>query len=115
MKSARRDPVGRPERIRAYSMAAMLVMLLIAASGCVRRRMTIVSNPPGAQVFIDKQEIGTTPVSTAYIYYGTREIQLAKDGYETVTVTRNFDPPWYQYPPLDFLAETVWPREVRDE
>ena len=33
--------------------------------GCVRRRMTVRSNPPGAVVFVDDQEIGTTPASTA--------------------------------------------------
>jgi hypothetical protein len=77
--------------------------------------MTVRSNPPGASVYVDDQEIGTTPVSTAYTYYGTRKIQLVRDGYETLTVMHKFSPPWYQIPPLDFLTENLLPREFRDE
>lgn len=77
--------------------------------------MTIRSNPVGAMVFIDDQQIGTTPVSTDFVYYGARNIRLIKDGYETVNVVQTFPAPWYQIPPLDFVSENVVPREIRDE
>ncbi len=77
--------------------------------------MTIRSNPPGAVVFVDDQEIGTTPASSDFTYYGTRKIQLVKDGYETLTVKQTFFPPWYQIPPLDFISENLWPFELRNE
>ena len=100
---------------RAAFRCAVLVCLLGFGSGCVQRRMTIVSNPPGAQVFIDGYEIGTTPVATDYIYYGTRQIKLVKDRYETLTVMEPIRAPWYQIPPLDFVSENVVPTEIRDE
>ncbi len=77
--------------------------------------MTVRSNPPGAVVFVDDQEIGTTPVSSDFTYYGTRKIQLIKDGYETLTVKQTFSPPWYEIPPLDFISENLWPFELRNE
>ena len=83
--------------------------------GCVRRRLTIRSDPPGASVFIDGQEIGRTPVATAFTYYGTRKFRLVKDGYETISVTQQFPAPWYQVPPLDFASENLVPSEIRDE
>lgn len=83
--------------------------------GCVRRRMTVLSDPPGALVYVDDQEIGVTPVSAAFTYYGTRKIQLVKDGYETLTVKQTFATPWYEIPPLDFVSENLWPHETRDE
>jgi hypothetical protein len=86
-----------------------------AQAGGVRRRLTIRSNPPGALVVIDDQEIGYTPVSTAFTYYGTRKIQLIKDGFETLTVKQAIKPPWYEYPPFDFLSENFSWSEVRDE
>ncbi|MCA9268318.1 MAG: PEGA domain-containing protein [Planctomycetales bacterium] len=89
--------------------------LVLAAGGCVRRRMTIRSNPPGAMVYIDDQQIGSTPVSTSFTYYGTRSVTLVKDGYETQTVKHTLDRPWYQIPPLDFVSENVSPAEHRDE
>lgn len=77
--------------------------------------MTIRSNPPGAVVFVDDQEIGPTPVSSDFTYYGTRKIQLIKDGYETLTVKQTSPPPWYEIPPLDFVSENLWPFELRNE
>lgn len=91
------------------------LFLLLCGGGCVQRRITVRSNPPGALVYIDKYEIGRTPCSVEYIYYGTREVKLLKDGYETLTVLQWIPPPWYEIPPLDFFSETLVPNEIRDE
>ncbi len=99
----------------AVAWLATLALIAVLSTGCVRRRMTIRSNPPGALVYVDDQEIGATPVSTSFVYYGTRKIRLVLDGYETQTVMENFRPPWYQWPGVDFVSENVWPQEVRDE
>lgn len=91
------------------------LLTLAVLPGCVQRRMTVRSNPPGALVYVDDYQIGTTPVSTDFIYYGTRKIRLVKDGYETLTVRQPFPLPWYQVFPLDFVTENIWPWEIRDE
>jgi hypothetical protein len=88
---------------------------LLLATGCVRRRLTVRTTPPGAQVFVDDQEIGTTPCSAPFIYYGTRKITVMKDGYKTETIFQKIPPPWYEYPGLDFISENMVPREIRDE
>ncbi len=93
----------------------VLAVVLAVSSGCVRRRMTIRSNPPGALVYIDDQEIGTTPVSTYFTYYGTRKVKLIKDGFEPVTALERIRAPWYQLPVIDFVSENVVRRELRDE
>ena len=77
--------------------------------------MTVRSNPPGALVYVDDYEIGVTPVSTNFIYYGTRKIRLVKDGYETLTVMQPIPPPWYEYVPLDLVSENFTPGQVRDQ
>jgi hypothetical protein len=98
------------------SLAILAVVLSVAAGpGCVQRRMTIRSNPPGALVYVDDYQVGTTPVSTDFVYYGTRKIRLVKDGFETLTVRQPFPLPWYQVFPLDFVTENIWPWEIRDE
>jgi hypothetical protein len=93
----------------------MLVFVCLLCSGCVRRRMTIRSYPAGAQVFVDDREIGTTPCSTSYIYYGKRNVMLVKDGYKTERLVHQFNVPWYEYVPLDFYNENLNPYEIRDE
>jgi hypothetical protein len=91
------------------------VVIPLLVSGCVRRRMTVRTNPPGATVSVDNQVIGTTPAATSFVYYGTREFRIEKDGYRTETIRRRLNPPWYEYPVLDFISETLWPGELRDE
>ncbi len=77
--------------------------------------MTVRSNPSGALVYVDEQKIGVTPVSTPFTYYGTRKIQLFKDGFEPQIVKQRFLPPWYELPILEFVSENLWPAEIRDE
>ena len=66
-------------------------------------------------VYVDQQEVGITPVQVPFTYYGAHRILLEKDGFETVEVDERVDPPWYQIPPIDFFAENLWPREIRDD
>lgn len=109
-------PMPRAGRLARPSVGLVwLACGLVLSGGCVQRRLTIRSSPPGALVYIDDYEIGTTPCSTDYIYYGTRKFRLVADGYETLTVEQRVPPPWYQYFPLDFVSENVWPGEIRDE
>jgi len=104
-------------RRRHFFWLILLILVCVSswADAAVRRRVTIRSTPPGALVYIDDQEIGVTPVSTSFTYYGTRKVQLVKDGYETVTVLRTFNPPWYQLPVIDFFTENLFRYEYRDE
>lgn len=88
------------------------MLAVCALSGCVSRRLTIRSDPPGALVELDGQRIGYTPVSIDFTYYATREITLSKVGYETMTVQQPVPPPWYQLPPLDFISDNFLPVQV---
>ena len=81
----------------------LVVALLL--TGCVSRRLTVRSDPPGALVEIDGDAVGFTPVSVDFDYYATREIRLSKAGYETLTVEQPIRAPWYQVPPLDFISD----------
>ena len=100
-------------RCRLYLL--LMVAIAVFSTGCVRRRMMVRTSPPGAVVSVDNQVIGTTPAASPFVYYGTREFRIEKDGYRTETIRRRFNPPWYQWPVIDFFAETLWPGEIRDE
>ena len=98
------------------SLAWLLALAVCALEvGCVQRRLTIRSNPPGALVYVDDYPLGTTPVSTDFVYYGTRKMRLVKSGHETLTVMQPIPAPWYEYPGLDFISENLIPGEIRDE
>ncbi len=93
----------------------LAVAAVLAGGGCVERRLTVYTNPPGAQLFVDDYEIGTTPVSTDFVYYGPRKIRLVKDGYETAVIMQPIPTPWYEYFPADFITENLVPGHIRDE
>jgi hypothetical protein len=103
---------------RALAPGALQIVLVLAmllpAGGCVRRRLNVRTNPPGALVYVDNQQIGTTPCSVDFVYYGTREIRLVKAGFETLTVNQPIPTPWYEYPPLDFISENLVASKIRD-
>jgi hypothetical protein len=95
-----------------------LAVVLVAAglsAGCVEREMTIRSNPPGALAYVDGYQIGITPITTPFLYYGNREIRLVKDGCESLKVIQPVRPPWYEVPPLDFVSENLLPGKLRDQ
>src|SRR3990172_7037822 len=100
--------------IRRRATLALLAIGMLLPAGCVRRRLAIRSNPPGAMVFVDNQQIGSTPCSVDFTYYGTREIRLVKPGFETLTVNQPIPTPWYEIPPLDFVSENLVPTKIRD-
>jgi hypothetical protein len=93
---------------------ALIVAVLLPGVGCVRRRLNVRTNPPGALVYVDNQQIGTTPCSVDFVYYGTREIRLVKPGFETLTVNQPIPTPWYEYPPIDFISENLIASKIRD-
>jgi hypothetical protein len=103
------------KRLARTTLLMAALCAFAAVAGCVQRRLTIRSNPPGVRVYVGDEEIGTTPVSTDFVYYGTRRIRLVKDGYETMVVNQPIPTPWYQIPPLDFVSENIVPGEIRDE
>src|SRR6476619_355117 len=107
--------MGRRRRLGIVLFAALMVMAYaLPADATVRRRLNVNSNPPGALVYVDNQQIGTTPCSVDFVYYGTREIRLIKPGFETLTVNPPIPAPWYEYTPIDFVAENVVMTKIRD-
>jgi hypothetical protein len=89
-------------------------VVLLSLNGCVHRRVTIRTDPPGALVLLDGKELGYTPMSVDFTYYGTRELTLMKDGYETVIAPLPLRTPWYQVFPLEFVTDNFGPGKIRD-
>ncbi len=102
-----------PSRQSAFWLAAALLAVSLG-SGCVSRRMMVYSDPPGALVLLEGKEIGYTPVAVDFLYYGTREVTLIKDGYETKTVLQKVAAPWYQWPVIEFFADNFALHTITD-
>jgi len=92
-----------------------LLLGLLACTGCVRRTLTIRTEPAGALVYVNDEEIGRSPASTDFVWYGDYDIIVRKDGYQTLRTHAKVNPPWYQVPPVDFFAEVLYIGKLHDQ
>src|SRR5262245_37465844 len=83
-------------------------------AGCVERRFVVDSVPPGTKVYVNNEPVGFSPVDVPFTYYGTYNITLEGDGFQTTTFRERIRPPWYAYPPIDFIVENLYPGKIRD-
>ncbi len=103
-------------RVGARRLGALSILLMVLlCTGCVERRYTLRTDPPGALAIVNGEEIGQTPVSRSYYYYGDREITFILDGFETRTVIQPMNAPWWDNLFTEFFAENVVPFNLRDE
>ena len=100
------------------ALALLIFPALVLCGGCtgrVVRTITVESNPPGAMVWLNDREVGRTPVTADFTWYGTYRVRVEKDGYFTETVYEKVTAPWYEFVGVDLLFETVIPGTRHDD
>jgi hypothetical protein len=109
---------------RIYSRADMhrtgrtfivaLLLSVICGCGRVQRTISIDSQPQGALVYANNQELGRTPIKRDFVWYGTYDVAARLDGYEAKKEPVKVVAPWWQWPPIDLLVELL-PIHAKDE
>jgi len=94
-------------------MVAGLITAIILA-GCVERNLTINTDPQGALVVLNDEEIGTSPVTVSFEWYGDYDVRISKEGYETLKTHRNLKAPRHDAFPFD-LFSLLNPERIVDE
>jgi hypothetical protein len=100
------------QNMRLCIVAALLTAL---SAGCVERQLTIVTEPSDAVVWLNDEEVGTTPVTVNFNWYGDYNVRIEKDGYAIVNTHRLLERPAHDKFPLDFVAEVLTPERIVDE
>ena len=91
-----------------------LVVVILPLGGCVERELTINTDPQGALVTLNDEEIGESPTAVSFQWYGHYTIRISKAGYETLNTHRELKGPWYDGFPFDFFAQIVNPKRIVD-
>ena len=73
------------------------------------------SVPSGARVWVNGVKGGETPARVRFHHYGHYRVVLRKPGFEKREVIERVRAPWYEYFPLDLIAEFLWPGKILDE
>jgi len=80
--------------------------------GCVERTIRITSEPSGALVRLNDEEVGRTPVDVPFLYYGTYDVKVEKNGYAPLRTAKKAQAPPWEFPGPDFFFEMVPDAEV---
>jgi hypothetical protein len=88
--------------------------LLLPIIGCAQRQLTINSDPSGAIVYLNGEEIGRTPVKYDFLFYSNYDVIIRKEGYETLKTERNLKAPLSAIPPFDLLGELFGTKDRRE-
>jgi len=96
------------------SSAAVLALVSAGVTGCVDRRFVVESNVPAAQIYWDGKPLGPAPVDSAWTYAGEYTVTALAPGYEPYKERVRLKAKWYQYPPLDIVAELLYPGRIED-
>lgn len=89
---------------RNLLIVAMAGLLL---AGCVERRISITSEPAGALVHLNDQEVGRTPLTVPFTWYGTYDVRLEADGYQPLWTEAKAKQPLWDLPGPDLIAEAI--------
>ena len=95
-------------------MRVGLLFAPLLLAGCVERFIALRSEPAGADVYLDGEKVGQTPIDIPYVWYGTREVILEKRGYREIRERVALNPPWWQYPVIDFVTDVLIPFTITD-
>lgn len=93
--------------IRPSLILASSLLLVVASSGCVKRKLTVTSEPSGALVTLNGQEAGRTPFTTDFRWYGFYDVEVRREGSKTLITRERIIAPWWQWVPFDLMAELV--------
>ncbi len=98
-----------------FALMCGAVVLLLTQAGCVERKLTINTEPTGAVVWLNDEEIGVSPVTVEFNWYGDYKVRISKEGYEMLDTHRKLKGPVYDAVGLDFLVEILWPGRIVNE
>lgn len=96
-----------PPVMRRATLSLLLPVALASLTGCLERTVKITSEPQGAIVWLNDQEIGRTPVEADFTYFGDYSVQLRREGYEPVSTVCTMKTPIKELPVVDLAAEAM--------
>jgi hypothetical protein len=82
-------------------------LMALLAGGCVQQKLTVDSTPPGALVYLNGQEVGRTPMTRQFTWYGDYDVELRKEGYQTLKTHAPIIAPWWNWVPFDLFANLL--------
>ena len=107
-------PTNLPAMINRIAVALSLAAVCLSAPGCVRRSLTINTEPQGALIWLNDEEVGRSPVTVDFLWYGDYDVVARLEGHGTLSTHQEITPPWYELPVIAFVTEVLYPGQIHD-
>jgi hypothetical protein len=95
--------------------ALLCAFITVFVSGCIERRLVINTDPQGATVILNDEEVGTSPVTVPFNWYGDYKVRVIKPGFDILDTHRDLKAPLHDKMPFDFFYGVLWPGQIIDE
>lgn len=104
-----RSDIVNPMRFPRATHLCLLVLAAggLGAGGCLKRTISVTTEPPGALVWINDVEVGRTPLETDFTFYGDYDVRIRREGYEPIITHAKARTPIQEQPGIDLLAEAA--------
>lgn len=96
-------PSTQQHRRTLLSAAALIAASTALLGGCTQRTIEITSEPPGALVWVNDQEVGRTPLEADFKFFGTYDVRVKLDGYEPIHAGMPAESPLHEKPGIDLV------------
>jgi hypothetical protein len=100
---------------RSVSLFVVAAVAVVLCCGCVERKLTINTEPQGALITLNDEQIGVSPVTVSFNWYGDYWVRAGKEGFETLETHRELKAPLHDRFPFDFFTGVLYPGRIVDE
>ena len=87
--------------------------VVLTPDGSTEQREVVAIEVPYT-VALNDEEIGVTPVTVNFNWYGDYNIRIEKPGYDILNTHQLLERPAHDVFPLDFFAEVLWLGTIED-
>ena len=92
-----------------------LPLITLLPVACVERTLSINTEPQGATIMLNDQDVCKSPVKVPFTWYGDYDVVVRKEGYRTVKTHHRVNPPWYELPFIELVSELFIPATLHDD
>ncbi len=102
---ARRGPPAVWTRV--VGLVGLVGIVMGGTTGCVRRSLTIRTDPPGASIYVNDQLKGESPLTYDFMWYGWHRVALEKEGWTRLEDRQQLRAPPLLWIPFDLAMELL--------
>ncbi len=93
--------------MRKTFFIGILIFIALVSAGCIRSRVVVTSEPTDADITVNGNYRGRTPITIPFGWYWYYDFKVEKEEYKPLTARERFHAPVWFYIPFDLIMEAI--------